>query len=149
MFNELTKQIDGLLTEKPSVIVGISGFAGAGKTHLADKLRGHYDVSDGQVVHLDNLYMPLPRGTGFKGEPYYFSETLPKVLLVEGIRLYRPEFMDNFDLSIWIDCPPELALRRAKERDLSQGHNEAYMKRWIASGVRKIRSISTPITPIK
>ncbi len=55
---------------------------------------------------------------------------MPKVLLVEGIRLYRPEFMNNFDLSIWIDCPPELALRRAKERDIKQGHGEQYMKRW-------------------
>lgn len=38
--------------------------------------------------------------------------------------------MAQFDLSVWIDCPPELALSRAKARDLAQGADEAYMKRW-------------------
>jgi uridine kinase len=52
------------------------------------------------------------------------------VVIVEGIRLFRQELMSNFDLSVWIDCPPELALERAKARDLDQGHDEQYMKHW-------------------
>jgi uridine kinase len=157
MFEELTTQIDQYVGEDKLVVVGISGFAGAGKTTLAE----HYKIDDGQVVHLDNIYMPLPRGTGifddhdwqllhqiiedarngkdldyqgvgFDGVayPWRFDAKLPKVLIVEGIRLYRPEVMSNFDISTWIDCPPDLALRRAKVRDVQQGHNEAYMKRW-------------------
>jgi uridine kinase len=160
MFDELTKQIDEL-SGNHTVVVGISGFAGSGKTTLAEKLADHYEIKDSQIIHLDNIYTPLPRdgglfddydgpllvhilqeakagkdlnyqGAGFDGKPYpwRFSEKLPKVLLVEGIRLYRPELMSQFDLSIWIGCPPELALRRAKERDLKQGHDELYMKRW-------------------
>jgi uridine kinase len=161
MFKELVKQIDMLSASQHTVIVGISGFAGSGKTHLAKRLADHYEIEDGQVIHLDNIYSSLPRGgglfddydwsvfghildqakegnnlnyqgVGFDGKPYpwRFSEKLPKVLIVEGIRLYRPELMRHFDISIWINCPPDLALQRAKKRDLDQGHDEQYMKRW-------------------
>ena len=64
MFDELIKQINKQLTGSPHVIVGISGFAGAGKTYLANKLAKHYAIDDGQVIHLDNIYTPLPRGAG-------------------------------------------------------------------------------------
>ncbi len=74
------------------------------------------------------------QGVNFEGNPYSwrFNEELPKVLIVEGIRLFRQELMDCFDLSVWINCPPELALNRAKSRDQAQGHDEEYMKRWDA-----------------
>ncbi len=163
MFNDLTGRIDTLLAQKPHIIVGVSGFAGSGKTYLADKLTQHYQITDSQVIHLDNLYAPMPRGTGlfddydwdlliqilensleqkdlnyqgtgFDGNSYkwQFRQKLPRVLIVEGIRLFRPEYMHYFDLSVWVDCPPELALKRAKARDLSQGHDAQYMQRWDA-----------------
>lgn len=72
------------------------------------------------------------QGIGFDGTvyPWRFKEDPPDVLIVEGIRLFRPELMDLFDLSIWIDCPPVFALERAKARDIAQGHDNEYMKRW-------------------
>ncbi len=167
-FDELAGRIARLLEDKGRVVVGISGFAGAGKSHLATKLRDQFRVRDGQVVRLDNIYMPLPRGTGLFDDydwlklreiveaarasrkldyqgigwdgtvyPWRFDEEAPDVLIVEGIRLFRRELMDLFDLSIWIDCPPSLALERAKARDLEQGHDDEYMKRWDAEWAPK------------
>ncbi len=161
MYEELIAEIQRLRAGVPNVVVGISGFAGAGKTHLAGKLGEQFAVRDGQMIHLDNLYRPLPHGDGlfdeydwplllrvindarngrsldyqgtdFEGRhyPWRFTEELPPVVIVEGIRLFRPEVMSAFDLSVWIDCPPDLALKRAKARDLSQGHDDEYMKRW-------------------
>ncbi|MDQ5972419.1 MAG: hypothetical protein QG553_578 [Patescibacteria group bacterium] len=161
MFEDLIQQIDKKTATEPLVIVGISGFAGSGKTHLANRLANHYGNSENQVIHLDNIYSPLPRGNGLfddydwnllgqiinsarngndldyqgvdytgKALPQRFKAILPKVLAVEGIRLYRPSTVEHFDISVWVNCPPELALQRAKARDLQQGHDDGYMKRW-------------------
>lgn len=161
MFDELVARIEKLSGAKRPVVVGISGFAGAGKSTLADRLAKHFGISGGQIVRLDNLYNPLPRGPemfddydwnlltqilkdarssdrlkyqgrGFYNEQLDFDEPMPKILIVEGIRLYRKELMEFFDMSVWIDCPPELALERAKVRDTEQGHDAEYMKRWDA-----------------
>jgi uridine kinase len=64
VFNELTKQIELLTIEQTHVVVAISGFAGAGKSTLADRLRDYFKIDDTQVLRLDNLYAPEPRGTG-------------------------------------------------------------------------------------
>lgn len=159
MFNELTKQIQALLAEKPHVVVAITGFAGSGKSTLASKLADTFDVKDGQILRLDNFYAPTPRGNGlfddydwalvktvlqdaqdskslhyvsrgFENDSSVFDEPLPKVVIIEGIQLFRKDFMHYFDIAVWIDCPLELALQRAKARDLSQGHDATYMKRW-------------------
>lgn len=159
MFNDLTELIQQQLKNKPHVVVGISGFAGGGKSTLANKLRDNFGIKDGQIVRLDNIYAPEPRGDGlfddynwsvlkqilddahagkplhyngrgFKNETYVFNELLPTVVIVEGIRLFRPELRRYFDVSVWVNCPPELALQRAKARDLSQGADEDTMKRW-------------------
>lgn len=161
MFNELTKQIELLLKQKPHVVVAITGFAGAGKSTLASSLRDHFKIDDAQVIRLDNLYVAKPRGSGlfddydwtlamrilhdahagkrlqyqsrgFEEDSFSFDVPLPKVVIIEGIRLFRQELMGNFDLSVWVDCPPALALSRAKARDIKQGADEQYMKRWDA-----------------
>jgi len=159
MFDELIKQIERLLTEKSHITVGITGYAGSGKSTLASRLAEYFGVNDSQILRLDNLYLPRPRdrglfddydwhlvtrilqdvhagkrlqyrSRGFEEDSFMFDEPLPKVVILEGIRLFRPEMMQHFDVSVWVDCPPELALQRAKDRDLKQGHDEEYMKRW-------------------
>ncbi len=159
MFNELTKQIELLLSKKSPVVVAITGFAGSGKSTLASWLAEHFHVQDCQILRLDNMYMPIPRGgglfddydwtlvrqilssahfserlryttRGFEGERHQIDEPMPKVVIIEGIRLFREELMNYFDLSVYVNCPPEIALQRAKARDISQGHDEAYMRRW-------------------
>lgn len=58
MYDELLKQIEQLLQEKQRVIVAISGYGGAGKTHLSERLAKHLNISDKQVLHMDFLHTP-------------------------------------------------------------------------------------------
>ncbi|GAG89728.1 unnamed protein product [marine sediment metagenome] len=60
----------------------------------------------------------------------HFDEELPKLVIVEGIRLLQPKLIPNFDISVWIDCPQAIAIQRAKARDRKQGEDEQTVERW-------------------
>ncbi len=59
MYNELINQIDSLLLEKHPVTVGITGYGGSGKSHLANRIADHFGVAEEQVLHMDYLH-PKP-----------------------------------------------------------------------------------------
>jgi uridine kinase len=159
VLNELVGRIEELLSEKNQVVVGVSGFGGSGKTELTKKLCEYFEISDGQIIHLDNLFSedhqdksifedydwPVItnilkdvrtrkrlqyQGRGFDGETLSFDEPLPKIVIVEGVRLFRPEDITYFDIAVWIDCPLELATKRGEERDRKNGSDEKHIKRW-------------------
>ncbi len=79
------------------------------------------------------------RGTDFDGRPQAqrVEEELPEVVIVEGIRLLRPELSPYFDLQVWIDCPLELAAKRGRERDRADGADEAHLAVWDAEWIPK------------
>jgi uridine kinase len=39
------------------------------------------------------------------------------IIIVEGVGLLRPELMEFFSCTIWIDCPIQQAIERGKNRD--------------------------------
>lgn len=45
-------------------------------------------------------------------------------IIIEGCSVLHPSLMKYYDLSVWINCLPELALDRAKQRDRSEGNNQ-------------------------
>jgi uridine kinase len=159
MLEDLIKQIEDHLIQQQHLVVAISGFAGSGKSSLASKLQENFNLSDGQILHIDHLYAPKPRGKGlfddydwlllktilanvhdgkrlkyqsigYEGDSYIIDEKLPRVVILEGIQLFRSEMMEQFDISVWVNCPIELALERAKARDKGQNQDEQYMKLW-------------------
>jgi uridine kinase len=81
------------------------------------------------------------QGTDFDGRPYswQFDEELPPVVIVEGVRLLRPELSDYFDLSIWIDCTLEAAAARGLRRDREGGADETHLELWELEWVPKDR----------
>ncbi len=158
-FDELITAIEELMKQKLHVVIAISGFGGSGKSHLTNKLCDYFKIKENQVVCIDNLYGPNPngpdifdqsdwpliesilkdvcagkklqyQGKSFKGNILHFDEELPKVVIFEGIRLLQPKLLPYFDMSIWIDCPQELAIKRAKARDRAQGEDEHTINRW-------------------
>ena len=158
-FKKLVSRIEQVAGNKPHTITGITGYGGSGKSHLANKLRDHFDINDNQVIRIDNLYGLNPKGPSifdqsdwrliesilkdssvgkrleyqgkdYKGKVLYFDEDLPKIVIFEGIRLLQPKFNQYFDISVWIDCPQDFAVERAKTRDRSQGEDEETIGRW-------------------
>ena len=49
--------------------------------------------------------------TGFK------TIHVDKTLIVEGVGIFRPELLQFFSYTIWIECPIEIAIERGKKRD--------------------------------
>lgn len=84
------------------------------------------------AFRLDQMFteviLPLRHGRSVKCEVDHLVETASSftrhtyqfngidVLLVEGIFLFKPEYRENFDLRVWIDCSFETALQRAIAR---------------------------------
>lgn len=158
-FVDLLAHVEAIAKKKATIVVAISGFGGAGKSHLADKLRKHFGINENQVIRIDHLYGSNPNGPGifdqsdwgllgqilkdvqagkrlcyegkgYKGEAILCNEELPNVIIVEGIRLLQPNLMSYFDISVWIDCPQDVALERAKARDRAQGEDEQTIALW-------------------
>ena len=47
------------------------------------------------------------------------QKTIPATdfLIIEGIGVFRPDLMQYFSYTIWIECPLEIAIARGKKRD--------------------------------
>lgn len=81
------------------------------------------------------------QGTDFDGRPYSwrFDEELPAVVIVEGVRLLRPELRCFFDLQVWIECALETAAARGMQRDRDGGADETHLELWEQEWVPKDR----------
>jgi uridine kinase len=58
-------------------------------------------------------------------EPLVYAYHDIKVVLLEGIFLFRRDLVHRYDLRIWVDCSLETALRRALERNVENRAVEA------------------------
>ncbi|HTE58354.1 MAG TPA: AAA family ATPase [Verrucomicrobiae bacterium] len=160
MYEDLAYAIEKLLAEQEVVVVAISGHGGSGKSTLADKLARQFGVADNQIIRTDGLHaksymqakdlfdhhdwatiMDIMSNARTSERLKYLKrndkeiesivdEPRPRVVIFEGIRLLRPGIMPFVDISVWIDCPIDLATARAKERNRQQGDSEAEIALW-------------------
>ncbi len=105
---------------------------------------GYYEDSFDFGAAVRNVLQPLgPNGTGrFRRAVYDFrveqavdapEEEAPAnaVLLFEGVFLMRPELNAHWDVRIYVDVPDEVAVLRARQRDLRLfGSDEQVQRRY-------------------
>jgi uridine kinase len=128
--------------DRPVRLVGVDGCGGAGKTTFAARLANA--AGGAPVVHTDDfashddalgwwprfreqVVEPLLAGETARFRPYDWvarrtgdvEMTVPAADLVvfEGVGAIRRAWRDDLALSIWVDCPRDLRLRRGIERD--------------------------------
>lgn len=107
---------------------------------------GMFDLHDWSSL-IDLLHRlratPAPRQLIYSGRTYEgversYALPMPPVIIVEGIRLLRPETLPLLDLAVWIDLAPEPAGRRAVERNRRQGDSadelDLWRTKWIPEG---------------
>ncbi|MEE8047152.1 MAG: AAA family ATPase [Dehalococcoidia bacterium] len=134
-----------------TVLVGIDGAGGSGKSSLAENLAEALESVT--VVHIDDfadwtddlnwtfstfadrVLRPLIDGVTAKHQRYDWTtdtlgewfELVPNsVVIVEGVTALRPDLRDFWHVSAWIDCPRELRLERGVTRD-----GEAMRPMWV------------------
>lgn len=135
------------LTPTPSphrvVIIGIDGRSRSGKTTLADRLAAtgediavihtddvawHHSFFDWTEALVANVLQPLrEEGPPLRFTPQPWIERgrpggidIPdgtRIVLVEGVGAARAELSEWLDAAIWVETPPELAMRRTRELD--------------------------------
>ena len=54
--NDLFKEIEKLLKEKPDAVIGIDGYCASGKTTLAMQLARRFDA---QIISMDDFFLPF------------------------------------------------------------------------------------------
>ena len=93
---------------------------------------------------------PTPERLRYRYRWYYgqegdVDEPMPPVVIVEGIRVIRPELMHLFDLAVWIDLDPVRGAERAKARNRLQGDSDAELHlwdtKWVPEGVEYQRLV--------
>lgn len=112
----------------------------------AQEQRGLWDMHDWPVVE-DLLRTVRRRPTPerlayptrvYEGRTGCRDTAMPPVVLVEGIRLLRPELRGLFDLAVWIEMTPEAAGERAVSRNTEQGDSaeelDLWRTRWVPEG---------------
>lgn len=67
---------------------------------------------------------------GYDGEEGGVDLPMPAVVVLEGIRVIRPETLPLLDLAVWIDLDPEPAGVRAKARNVLQGDGRDELDLW-------------------
>lgn len=87
------------------------------------------------------------RARGYDGHEELTDERMPVALIIEGIRILRPETMPLIDLAVWIDLDPQLAGERAKARNREQGDDEAEITLWDIKWVPEGREYETLVRP--
>jgi uridine kinase len=179
VYSELVKRIQELLAKQEVVIIAISGHGGSGKSTLAEAVAQRFGTSDEQIIRIDKFHakdymfakdiykqhewqklvtlLTKARshhqlryvGRDWQGNEHAINITRPRLVIVEGIRVVRPELLPYFDLSIWIDCPLEIASERAINRNREQGDSEEEIELWHTKWIPEAKQYYDQIQPQK
>jgi uridine kinase len=155
MFESLARDLSTLSPSAgSSIIVGVDGCGGAGKSTFAARLSQVWEGSE--VVHTDDfaswdcpidwwprlveqVLTPLSEGRVALSQKYdwvkrelgEWVELASTRVVLEGVSAIRREFRPFLAYRIWVDCPAELRLARGLERDGVE--MEGQWREWMAA----------------
>jgi uridine kinase len=147
--DELLIKIKSL--KKPA-LVAISGFGGSGKSTLANILsaelkapvisidsfnKGLSEYSNWELMDFGRFEKEIIKPFYSQQDPikysHYSGESRERpeekeihhdgIIIVEGVGIFRPELMNKYSYSIWVDCSIDEATRRGKKRDKEVWNN--------------------------
>lgn len=177
MYEDLIRIIEQLLAKQEVVVIAISGHGGSGKSTLADKIARQFGVAESQIVRVDGLHAKNYMQTKGLFELHDWTTIMdilvnahtnsrlrylkrddkevesivdvpsPRLVILEGIRLIRPEVLPYVDISVWVDCPLDVATKRAKDRNRQQGDSEAEIALWDSKWVPEAKRYVEQINP--
>jgi uridine kinase len=139
-----------------SARIAVDGRTAAGKTTLADELADRLRSSDVRVIRicLDDFHRPeeVRYARGRDSPEGYYRDSFDLdalrdavacaaggdvVVLVDGVFLLRPELVDLWELSIWVEIDEAESLLRGVARDaLRMGGEDAARARYEARYLR-------------
>lgn len=156
---ELVDYIKKKSTKKIPFLVGISGFAGSGKSTISRELSQL--LNNATIIHVDDFIKFSNNGAkpNYPHDWYAIEELVLKrlhtgkvisrtydwktnskvidefidvtpIIIMEGIpAMFRPDILQYLDLKVWIDCPQSIANERGKKRDREE-HKVDYEDLW-------------------
>lgn len=138
-----------------TLLVGIDGRSGSGKSSLAEKLSKRF--GDSQIIHLDtfgmyegensskrvinDVLLPLKNNQlaryrgyekGHENESYLVESG--GISIVEGIFALNADLISYYDYKIWVECPAKLGHERGNARDIQLSgidNSEKWLNYWM------------------
>ncbi len=183
-FEEIVDKVNELMIQKHPAIIAISGFGGSGKTTLANRIHDRIKDSallqlDNFLVNrgegsgwqggydwkrFEQVLMDVEAGKDLQYQWYnwdknetkeWVHQPLPSLVIVEGVRLFYPELMKHFDLSIWMDVSLDAATEQGKARDAANKSSDsaenvaAHLAKWDEVWIPKEQEFATLFHPIE
>jgi uridine kinase len=138
---DLLSGIKSAHKDHQTLIIGIDGYGGSGKSTIAKFLKEN--LSGAVIVEMDDFYSPELKRADYARVNEQVLELLVNdlsasyqiydwkldsltefkkidpggIVIIEGVYSTHKDFADKYDVKIWVNCPQEVGAKRGIERD--------------------------------